>query len=198
VPADRPGDFNQALMELGATICTPRAPRCGRCPIARQCAARAAGTQDDRPRPKRKNAIPTVDIATAVVRDAAGRLLIVRRPASGLLAGMWCFPGVALQEGDEPAAGALRVAREFVAVRIEPRPIGIIEHVFSHRRERYHCVVLESTAGGRTGDDIAWIDDTETSKALPRAQQRIRSMALADGDVQQDSRGDANGATPKR
>ncbi|HEX2166809.1 MAG TPA: A/G-specific adenine glycosylase, partial [Longimicrobiales bacterium] len=68
VPAERPGDFNQSLMELGATICTPRAPRCRRCPVAGRCAALAAGTQEQRPLPKPKKVVPTIALATAVVR----------------------------------------------------------------------------------------------------------------------------------
>jgi A/G-specific adenine glycosylase len=194
VPAERPGDFNQALMELGATICTPRSPRCGRCPIAPQCAARAAGTQQHRPRPTAKKTIPTIDIAAAVVRDRAGRLLIQRRPAHGLLAGLWAFPGIELQPGDDPAAQALLAARRhvarigqpakrratgFVDVAVEPRAIGVIEHAFTHRRERYHCFLIDVNGGVMASHDIAWIDGLASPLALPRAQQRIRSLALA-------------------
>src|SRR5690606_38210863 len=96
VPDDRPGDFNQALMELGATICTPRSPRCSRCPIAAQCAARAAGTTAERPGRKPKKRVPVVDLVTVVLRDAAGRLMIVQRPREGLLGGLWCFPSAEL------------------------------------------------------------------------------------------------------
>lgn len=178
VPADRPGDFNQALMELGATICTPRAPRCGRCPIASLCAARTAGTQEQRPLPKPKKAVPVFDIATAAVRAPDGRMMIVRRPRHGLLAGMWCFPGAEFQPGDDPASRALDVARTHTSAAM-PRPLGVVEHVFSHRRERYHCFLLEAAACGPSGNDIAWIDDADTDRALPRAQQRIRALALA-------------------
>lgn len=181
VPEDRPGDFNQALMELGATICTPRSPRCDRCPIATQCAALAAGTVEQRPARKTKTRIPVIDIATPVLRDAGGRLLIVRRPEEGLLAGLWCFPGTELQPGDDPRTVASAMAEAYATIRGEPRPLGTIEHVFSHRRERYHCFIIEAAAIGAT-QGVEWIDDTDAPHALPRAQQRIRAMALADGD----------------
>lgn len=179
VPADRPGDFNQALMELGATICTPRTPRCARCPVAAHCAARAAGTQQDRPLPKVRKAVPTYDIATAVVRAPDGRLLITRRPPHGLLAGMWCFPGDGPVTNSDRASVALHVARSFTTVAAAPRPLGVIEHVFSHRRERYHCYAFDAAAAGLSASDAAWIGASDTTRPLPRGQQRIRALALA-------------------
>jgi A/G-specific adenine glycosylase len=209
VPEHRPGDFNQALMELGAMICTPKAPRCQRCPVQGHCAAHAAGTQANRPRRKTKRSVPTIDIATAVVRDGARRLLIVRRPSHGLLAGLWSFPGVELQAGDDPAARAAAIARPYrlpvpaaggggatsagraaspgtdrLDAARPPRPLGLVEHVFSHRRERYHCFVIDVISGAPGGHDTAWIDEDDDVRALPRAQQRIRSMALAAMDRQ--------------
>jgi A/G-specific adenine glycosylase len=106
VPHDRPGDFNQAIMELGATICTPRAPACRRCPVADHCAARAAGTQLERPLAKPARSLPVIDYATAVLRRLDGRVLIIRRPDTGLLAGMWCFPAIELPTPQAPATGA--------------------------------------------------------------------------------------------
>lgn len=213
VPTDRPGDFNQALMELGATICRPRAPRCSRCPVASHCAARTAGTQEERPRPRAATPVPTFDMATAVVRTLDGRLLIVRRPRGGLLGGMWCFPAAELQPGDDPAQRALALARHhaIIAEPVTPpspdsgspdtitalplasgaRAIGTIDHVFSHRRERYHCFLIEATAARRCDSDTVWIEPSDTGRPLPRAQQRIRSLALANDDARQSRR---NGA----
>ena len=179
VPDDRPGDFNQALMELGATICTPRSPRCDHCPIAMQCTARAAGTASERPARTTKKRVPVIDIATAVLRDPAGRLLIARRPDGGLLGGLWCFPGTELHRDDDPQAVAAAVADMYAADHGEPRSLGVVEHVFSHRRERYHCFVVEAAAVG-AGDGVEWIDHTDAPHAMPRAQQRIRTLALAD------------------
>ncbi|HEX6135605.1 MAG TPA: A/G-specific adenine glycosylase [Longimicrobiales bacterium] len=180
VPEDRPGDFNQALMELGATICTPRAPQCPRCPVRDDCAARAAGTQAQRPRAKARRAIPAVAIATAVLRDAPGRLLVVRRPAHGLLAGLWSFPGTEVDDPADAASAVLAIARTHAHAHGAPLPLGTVSHTFSHRRERYHCFVVDvgRTAVPCAAQDAVWIDGEDRSVALPRAQQRILRLAL--------------------
>lgn len=101
----RPGDFNQALMELGALICTPRAPRCEECPLASECLALTRGTVADRPPARARKAVPEVDVVVlvAAVREPAGgsSLLLRKRPDEGLLAGMWEFPGVEQPPGVE-------------------------------------------------------------------------------------------------
>jgi A/G-specific adenine glycosylase len=106
----RAGDWNQALMELGALVCAPRSPRCGECPLATWCAATKAGTQEDRPAPVRKKTAESRTWATAVVVDRSGHALVVRRPPDGLLAGMWAFPD-ALLDGDGAAPAEGRAGR---------------------------------------------------------------------------------------
>jgi A/G-specific adenine glycosylase len=93
LPCEAPGEWNQAMMELGARVCTPRAPRCDACPIARVCRARALGVQDEIPAPRRKRATERIILAAAVLLDARGRTLLVRRDG-GLFSGMWQFPAV--------------------------------------------------------------------------------------------------------
>jgi A/G-specific adenine glycosylase len=178
VPADRPGDFNQAVMELGATICSPKSPRCHICPIARHCRARAAGTQADRPAARKQKPVPVIDIATAVIHDGDGRLLVARRPATGLLAGLWSFPGVDAMSIDDAGDQVREIALRFASSSGIPRPIGIVEHTFSHRRERYHCFMIDAVPLESADDDVAWIDGRDSQRALPRAQQRILAMAL--------------------
>lgn len=92
VPPSRPGDFAQALMDLGATLCAPRAPRCAACPIARHCAARAAGTAEQLPLKPPRRARP-IRHGIAWWIESAGSVALVRRPARGLLAGMPALPG---------------------------------------------------------------------------------------------------------
>lgn len=93
----RPGNWNQAMMELGATVCTPRAPRCDACPVAHWCRARKLGIADELPATRRKPAPVRVAIAAAVLLDARGRTLLVK-PAhaetNGLFSHMWQFPAV--------------------------------------------------------------------------------------------------------
>ena len=89
-----PGDFNQAMMELGATVCTPASPSCGVCPLARACAARKEGTQADYPVKPTKKALPVRRVTAVVIKDAKGRVLLVQNREGGLLKGLWELPTV--------------------------------------------------------------------------------------------------------
>ena len=91
LPKGQAGDYNQALMDLGATICLPKNPRCLLCPLMKICEARKNGTQDVRPVLKPKKASPHYIHAAAVIINR-GRVLLAQRPPDGLLGGMWEFP----------------------------------------------------------------------------------------------------------
>ena len=178
VPADRPGDFNQALMELGATICTPRAPRCGTCPVSRWCRARRLGVQEERPRPKSKKRVPEEAVETAVVVREDGALLLVRRPEEGLLGGMWEPPGE-----HRPAPVQALIDAADPGPEMEP-----VVHVFSHKRVTYHPRIHHAAGASlRDGRDVAWAwvtGERLSGYALPVAQARIARRALqvvADG-----------------
>lgn len=93
-----PGAFNESLMELGATVCTPRGPRCDSCPVATFCIARRDGLQGEIPRPKTPPQRKRVHLAAVVVRDRAGRVLVEQRPARGLWGRMWQVPTVEIGE----------------------------------------------------------------------------------------------------
>jgi adenine-specific DNA glycosylase len=95
--ATEPGEWNQAMMELGATLCTPRAPRCEECPVARWCKAYKLGIAEQVPAARKKRAVVRVEIAAAVLVDARGRTLLVKpeqAETNGLFSGMWQFPAV--------------------------------------------------------------------------------------------------------
>lgn len=119
-PQQRPGDFAQAMMDLGATICTPRSPACGICPLIDLCAARAAGIAAELPRRLPKQAKPT---RTGVVWVAADtdRVLVERRPAKGLLGGTLAFPTTGWDGTDLPPPADA-----------DWREIGEVRHVFTH------------------------------------------------------------------
>jgi len=94
VPARSPSEFNQGVMELGATVCTPRNPKCPDCPVAKLCRARASGRQAELPITARRKAadeLPLIDVAAAWI-ERSGKLLLVRRVANGLYGGMWELP----------------------------------------------------------------------------------------------------------
>jgi A/G-specific adenine glycosylase len=142
-----PGDLNQALMELGATVCTPRSPRCGACPLATRCAGRAAGDPESLPvKPRRPPPREMQAVAALLVRR--GRALAVRRPPRGLLGGLWELPGGDLSPGERPGPGLRRCLRERVGLSVaSARCLGEVDHVFSHRRLRLHVFQCDTPSG---------------------------------------------------
>jgi A/G-specific adenine glycosylase len=169
IPPDRPGDFNQAMMELGATICTPKKPDCQRCPVRSHCRAFSRGTQQRRPATARAKPVPDRDFVVLVLLDPHKLVLLRQRPERGLLAGLWEFPTF---EAKRP--------RQFLAALHQPttlrsRKLATLIHPFSHFRAHY-AIHLYSVATLTPPDDqhrvVAW-DDLPTF-ALPAAQLEVR------------------------
>lgn len=152
VPDDRPGDFNQALMELGATVCRPRLPECGGCPLGSLCLARERGTVARRPASRRRPDAPRFVVGTAVLASTEGRFLLARRPEDGLLAGTWEFPSAIAQPRESAARAARRAAERWLggqAPSASPRAAwAIIPQAFSHRRHVYHAFRFGTVAEG--------------------------------------------------
>ena len=173
----RPGDFNQAVMELGALVCTPAAPNCSICPVARFCAAQRDGTVAQYPRRVASRAVPEVQIAVGVVFKK-GRVLITRRPAQGLLGGLWEFPGGKLREGESPAQACVREIKEEanLDVAIEG-PLAQVRHAYSHFRVHLHVFRCRFTAGRvRLNGPSAhrWIRMAEIDRfAFPKANHKF-------------------------
>ncbi|MBI3831460.1 MAG: A/G-specific adenine glycosylase [Planctomycetes bacterium] len=133
IPEAAPGDWNQGLMELGATVCTPHAPKCGACPWQAFCSAHALGRVEDFPKVEPKAARPHKHAAAAVIRRKDGRILVAQRPAQGLLANLWEFPGGLLLKEETRAAGCARAVREQLGVEIRvDESLATVEHGFSH------------------------------------------------------------------
>ena len=118
VPKRDPGRFNQALMELGAVCCTPKTPACPACPLQDDCRARVQGLAHRLPVRGKKKSIPHREVVSAVIRDGNGRLLIVQRPARGLLGSLWKFPGGILNPEEPPEEGLARIARKELGIEI--------------------------------------------------------------------------------
>ena len=134
LPSGRAGEFNQAMMDLGSSICLPREPACPVCPIARHCAARAAGDVDRFPVPSKKPKAPRVR-QVALLWSKGGRLLFGRRPEEGLFGGLFELPTGELRPGEDPIDAAPRIARELLAVTLRGANLSApITHVLTHRR----------------------------------------------------------------
>lgn len=180
VPASRPDQFNQALMELGATTCTPRSPDCARCPIRAVCAAFAAGRPEAYPAARRKPKPLEVEAISGVLerRRASRRaLLLMRRPSRGLLGGLWEVPSVA---GNRPAA-LVAALRERTGLRTRPaEKLGQVRHVFTHRALTLHVVRLEQPSGRlRRGSDARWCSPGEI-RELPLSALMKKTLRLAE------------------
>jgi A/G-specific adenine glycosylase len=176
-----PGDVNQALMELGATVCTPRAPDCPACPLRRRCAAHGAGDPEALPLvAKRATPTPVEAVAGLVLRR--GKALAVRRPPSGLLGGLWELPGGELVRKEAPEAGLVRALRERVGLATRAlEHAGALEHVFSHRRLRLHVFRCEPPRGRVRLDGFdahRWLAPAALAE-LPQGAVTRKAVALA-------------------
>jgi len=139
LPAGRAGDYNQALMDLGAMVCLPRAPRCDICPVNKDCLANEHGTQAERPVLAEKKQIPHWTVTAAVIwKD--GKVLLAQRPDSGLLGGLWEFPGGKVEQGESFEDGLKREIREELAAEISVgEPFGVYRHAYTHFKVTLHA-----------------------------------------------------------
>ncbi len=163
---DAPGEWNEALMELGARICLPGRPRCGECPLRPDCAAAAQGDPEAFPRKPRRAAIPRRAVLLLHVEDGGGRVLARRREAGGLLGGLWELPGCEcpLVDGERPDEAWARL-REQLLDRLGIRgegPVGVMDfdHVYSHFRAhvRAEGLRLAGLAPAPAPGDHHWLD----------------------------------------
>lgn len=115
----RPGDFNQAMMELGATICSPKAPACDRCPVRTECPAADQGNPENYPMLPAKTPLTSVTEVAVLVRDAQGRVLLLRRPPTGSFANMWEPPRATAADGEAPESAAARILLDQTDLRAQ-------------------------------------------------------------------------------
>jgi A/G-specific adenine glycosylase len=197
-----PGQLNQAVMELGALLCTPRAPLCQDCPIARGCDARACGDAEALPVRAAKKP-PRALHAAAAWLERGGRVLLVRRPPGGLLGGLWELPGVELARGDDDEAALRKALQTRTGLSIDVlEAAGHVEHVFTHRRLRLALFRAKApTARVQLDGYVAhrWcardeVDEIAESRLLRKAAAR----ATAAGGVAVRAPGTAAGARTRR
>jgi A/G-specific adenine glycosylase len=148
VPAERPGDYNQALMELGRTICKPRQPLCRACPVAVYCLAFQRDTQDQRPVKTPRPQTPHYDVTAGVIWNQQEQVLIAQRRAEGLLGGLWEFPGGKLEPGETLPECLTRELAEELAIRVEVGDLlVVVRHAFTHFRITLHAFRCRYVAG---------------------------------------------------
>ena len=166
LPKGRAGDFSQALMDLGATICLPKNPLCMLCPLEVDCQARKLGIQEALPILKPKAEVPSVVHSAAVIIQR-GRVMLAKRPSEGLLGGMWEFPNGRIT-GD-PAWGLHRALKTGYSLTVRAGVLlGILQHAYTHFRITVHVFSAELKISGtektkaeRMKKNIKWVKLSE-------------------------------------
>ena len=166
VPQTSPGDWNQAVMELGSAVCMPRGPRCGECPVAEVCIARARGIQERIPKRRKRKAVPHIEVGVGIIwrgrgpipphptlsrkgrgktreasrRRGGGRVLLCRRRPEAMLGGLWEFPGGKRRGGESIRACIRRELREECGLEVEVgEHLVDVMHAYSHLRVTLRC-----------------------------------------------------------
>lgn len=161
VPETDPGTFNQALMELGSLVCVPQTPRCGVCPVAGSCRARAEDKAERLPIRRKRTEPPEVPAAFALL-ERGDAVLLVQRPPDALLGGLWALPGGEVGSDATPAEGLVDLLRNRHGLSIEAGAIAARHvHAFSHKRWRataIRCRLPSDTEGPPEG---RWVSREE-------------------------------------
>ena len=186
LPPGRAGAINEALMDLGASVCTPRAPRCAECPLAREpladgwgsdCQARAQGRVASLPVRAPRRARPHYDVTAGVIQHD-GRLLIAQRRPDAMLGGLWEFPGGKCEPGESLADCLRRELREELAIEVDVgERVAVIPHGYTHFRITLHAFRCRLLAGEPQPIGCAavrWVRPDELDAyAFPVTDQRI-------------------------
>ena len=189
----RPRDFNQALMDLGATLCTPRKPDCHRCPWQFHCAAYAAGDPRRFPVKDAPKAIPFQVIGVGVVFNGDGEVLIDQRLNEGLLGGLWEFPGGKQESGEAIEATVVRELQEELGIEVAVGECLIcVDHAYSHKKLRfevYLCQWLSGDPQPLASQQVRWVAPQNLDQfPFPAANTKIIAALRAHlGQAEQSS-----------
>ncbi len=190
IPRGRARSFNEALMELGATVCTHRRPRCGDCPLGELCQARALGRPEDFPLRRKARPLPHFDVAAGIIFRGR-RILITRRPDESMLGGLWEFPGGKQEPGESLEQCLVREVTEELGIQIRvERPFVRVKHAYSHFRITLHTFVCRHSRGRPQALGCAawrWVEPAELEQyAFPKADRVVlASLREATGPAAQ-------------
>lgn len=169
-------DTALAVMDLGAVVCLPKAPRCRECPLRSRCSSYIRGLQDSIPPKRAKKTTPHRDVVAAVFRRKDGALFLMRRPHDGLLGGLWAFPSGRRDPGEALEEALRRSLREKLQVRaVIQRQVGALQHAYSHYRITLYGFLCEISRGALpAGEGTGWLPGHgEGTFALPRADRKL-------------------------
>lgn len=160
LPSGSAGEFNQALMELGALICHPKNPDCENCPLAESCLANNLNLQESRPVRKKKSPLPHLQVTAAVFQEN-GKVFLAKRPPDGLLGGMWEFPGGKQKDKETLPETLRREIREELRVPISVgEALGVYHHAYTHYKvtlHAFHCSLNSRDIQLTFHTESAWV-----------------------------------------
>ena len=189
IPKGEARNFNQALMELGAVVCTPKTPSCSACPIDRYCASLRLGIVQDRPVPAMKKRTVAVEAALGIL-VRRGRIFIQKRGGSGLMPGLWEFPGGKIRAGESPEQALVREFSEELGIKIRPlRKIAVIKHQYTSFRVTLHCFFCRASDEHqepvlRAAVASRWVTTEEIAQfAFPAANGKLLKRLQANGEL---------------
>ncbi len=176
MPEDRPGDFNQALMDLGATVCVPGTPDCGACPLAFSCAARLTGDAENLPLLPKKKTPKTLNWDVLLIRS--GDRVLVRQRTENMLKGLWVFP---MAEGFSAAPDIPQAARQKTGLDcVRIADCGPARHVFTHQVWEMRIWRMETDPEAVPEKPWRFVTEPELAKlALPTAMKAARALAFS-------------------
>ena len=182
IPAENPGDFNQAVMELGALVCTPKNPACDVCPLTRDCGAFQDGAPHLYPNIPKKEKIPEYQVGLAVIWHD-GKFLIQKRPSIGHLAGLWEFPGGKCENGESPEQALDRKCREELGLGVRiVKKLTTVTHGYSHFKIQvkvFWCEAKKQVPKALKNQPLAWIGADELEKyPFPSANHKFFPLLL--------------------
>ncbi len=182
VPEGEARDFNQALMELGATICLPKNPRCLLCPVQTDCVARQEGLQNVLPVKRAKKELPHKVIAAGIIWKR-GTILIQQRLSEGLLGGLWEFPGGKVEPGESLEDCVAREVREEDGIEVRVgRELIAVDHAYSHFSITLHAFECEFLSGRvrlASAQKFKWVRPDDLDEyAFPAANRKIIEALL--------------------
>ncbi len=172
-----PGMHNQAMMELGSLVCRPRQPDCLHCPVRAFCRAHSAGVTDEFPRRLEKKQVPIHKMLCAVIVDQ-GQYLVVRRPETGMLGGLWEFPTLLQPNGrmSRPAKERAIAQRTGLTIQLDKK-LGMVEHGYTHFRLQMEVLLCRRRGGPAQlegGERTRWIQPDDFSRyAFHGAMQKV-------------------------
>lgn len=190
ISEERPGDFNQAVMELGATVCTPSNPDCGACPLQADCVAHKMVKTDEIPYKSPTKKRPHHQIGVGIIIKDKEEVLIALRPEDAMLGGLWEFPGGKQKEDEEMEQTVIRELNEELGVEVSvTKPFMKLDHAYSHFKITMHAYLCELENGipePNESQEVRWIAIDELADyPFPKANRKLTEKLMNLNEGQQ-------------